>query len=116
MSALTAEHRLATYGTLAPGKPNHPVVAEIGGHWLKGTVIGRLYAEGWGADQGCPGMVPDPAGEAIAVDVLEAVELTAHWMRLDAFEGHEYERIILSVTLSGGAVMDCSIYALRRSP
>ena len=83
---------------------------------MKGTVNGLLYAAGWGAEHGCPGMVPDPAGEAIAVDVLIAPDLTGHWDRLDAFEGAEYQRVIVPVMLSTGDELDCSIYALRQLP
>ena len=116
MTKLGSEHRLATYGTLAPGRGNHHHVAALGGRWLTGIVTGILYEEGWGSDQGCPGMVPSSEGEAIAVHILEAANLPAHWDRLDAFEGEEYQRVIVPVKLESGEMMDCSIYALRRSP
>ncbi|MEO0919634.1 MAG: gamma-glutamylcyclotransferase, partial [Pseudomonadota bacterium] len=38
------------------------------------------------------------------------------WDRLDAFEGDEYRRVVVPVKLDYGEMMNCSIYALRRSP
>ncbi|MEO1749118.1 MAG: gamma-glutamylcyclotransferase family protein [Pseudomonadota bacterium] len=117
MTEFGPEHRLATYGTLAPGRGNHHHVSDLAGRWwFTGSANGILYEEGWGSDQGCPGMVPSPEGEAIAVHILEASDLPAYWDRLDAFEGDEYQRVIVPVKLDGGETLDCSIYALRRSP
>src|ERR671911_2411458 len=45
-------HTLAVYGTLAPGQPNHHVVAPLGGEWTDGLVEGDLLPEGWGASRG----------------------------------------------------------------
>ncbi|MEO0542475.1 MAG: gamma-glutamylcyclotransferase family protein [Pseudomonadota bacterium] len=116
MAEFGAEHRLATYGTLAPGKGNYHHVSDLSGDWFTGTVRGILFEEGWGSDQGCPGMVPSDEGEAIGVHILQSPDLPAHWDRLDAFEGGEYRRMVIPVHLSDGKVIDCSIYALRRSP
>ena len=38
-------HTLAVYGTLAPGQPNHHVVAPLGGEWTDGLVEGHLLPE-----------------------------------------------------------------------
>jgi gamma-glutamylcyclotransferase (GGCT)/AIG2-like uncharacterized protein YtfP len=94
--------RLATYGTLAPGRPNHHQLDGLEGRWLKGHVDGVLIDAGWGASLGYPALVFDPAGSAIAVDVFESVDLPAHWARLDAFEGPGYERVVTTVHLPGG--------------
>jgi hypothetical protein len=45
-------HALAVYGTLAPGRPNHHVVAPLGGEWADGFVEGELSPVGWGATLG----------------------------------------------------------------
>jgi gamma-glutamylcyclotransferase (GGCT)/AIG2-like uncharacterized protein YtfP len=44
------EERLFVYGTLAPGRPNEHMLAEVDGEWETATVRGRLVQEGWGAD------------------------------------------------------------------
>lgn len=103
--------RLAVYGSLAPGRPNHHHLAPLGGTWTTGVVRGRLVAEGWGAAIGFPGLVQDPGGEAIAVQVLESQALEAHWPRLDAFEGAGYRRVSVTVETEAGPV-EAWIYVL----
>ncbi|HYW12230.1 MAG TPA: hypothetical protein VE871_09735, partial [Longimicrobium sp.] len=43
---------LAVYGTLAPGQPNHHVVAPLGGEWTDGVIEGELFPVGWAAALG----------------------------------------------------------------
>jgi gamma-glutamylcyclotransferase (GGCT)/AIG2-like uncharacterized protein YtfP len=107
----TAFHRLATYGTLAPGRPNHHQLDGLEGRWLAGHVNGRLVDAGWGAGLGYPALVLDPDGSAIRIDVFESVDLPAHWARLDAFEGPGYQRVVTTVRTTTGDV-DASIYVL----
>ena len=84
---MDGHHRLATYGSLAPGRPNHHHVAGLGGRWFPGEVRGRLVEAGWGAALGYPALILDPEGAAVPVQVLESADLLAQWSRLDAFEG-----------------------------
>src|SRR5215212_6775171 len=65
-------HTLAVYGTLAPGQPNHHVVAPLGGEWTDGLIEGDLLPAGWGAALGYPGFRPRAGGAAVAVQVLTA--------------------------------------------
>ncbi|MBI1682101.1 gamma-glutamylcyclotransferase family protein [Caulobacter hibisci] len=104
-------NRLAVYGSLAPGKPNHHHLAELAGAWRPGVVFGRLVAQGWGADLGFPGLVLDPSGVAVPVQILSSDDLPAHWPRLDAFEGEGYRRALATVTTDDGAV-EAWIYVL----
>lgn len=110
-----AEERLAVYGSLAPGEANHGQVADLKGSWRPGTVRGWRTNSGWGAAAGYPGLRPDPAGPEVAVQVLTSPDLPAHWARLDAFEGAEYERVAIDVDLGGETVV-AQIYALRPAP
>jgi gamma-glutamylcyclotransferase (GGCT)/AIG2-like uncharacterized protein YtfP len=48
--------RLFVYGTLAPGRPNEHILANVAGEWEPASVTGRLLEEGWGAAAGYPGM------------------------------------------------------------
>src|SRR5215212_4227942 len=90
-------HTLAVYGTLAPGQPNHHVLAPLGGEWTDGLIEGDLLPMGWGADLGYAGLRPREGGDAIAVQVLRAPLLATAWPDLDRFEGAEYRRILVPV-------------------
>ncbi|WP_448624299.1 gamma-glutamylcyclotransferase family protein [Geodermatophilus sp. URMC 64] len=108
---MNGDHRLATYGSLAPGRPNHHHVAGLGGRWFAGEVHGRLVEAGWGAALGYPALVLDPDGAAVDVQVLESADLPAHWSRLDDFEGRGYERVLTTVHTATG-VVEAYIYVL----
>ena len=112
---LEADCRLATYGSLAPGRPNHHQLEGLDGRWLHGRVTGVLVDAGWGASLGYPALVLDPAGPGIDVDVFESVDLPGQWTRLDVFEGPGYRRVVTTVQTALGAVK-ASIYVLRSPP
>jgi gamma-glutamylcyclotransferase (GGCT)/AIG2-like uncharacterized protein YtfP len=105
-------NRLFVYGTLAPGRPNEHVLANVAGHWEPATVRGRLFREGWGAKSGYPGIVPDERGDEVHGFVLTSPELTDHLSRLDEFEGAGYERVVVAVQLGDGSLVDAHIYKL----
>jgi len=94
---------LAVYGTLAPGQPNHHVVAPLGGEWGDGVIEGDLFPVGWGATLGYPAFRPRGGGPAVAVKVLTAPALAIAWPGLDRFEGAEYRRILVPVFTPGRA-------------
>lgn len=104
MSSAPLTHRLATYGTLAPGRPNHDHLAALEGTWTIGHVRGHLSENGWGATLGYPAITPDPEGEKVEVHLLESADLPAHWGRLDAFEGEGYSRTPITVHTADGEV------------
>ncbi|MFL6046671.1 MAG: gamma-glutamylcyclotransferase [Propionibacteriaceae bacterium] len=110
----TALHRLATYGTLAPGRSNDHQLDGLEGHWLEGYVRARLIDACWGASLGFPAMILDPHGSAVRVHVFESADLPAHWSRLDDFEGPGYQRVVTTVQTSTGEI-DACIYVLGGS-
>lgn len=107
--------RLAVYGTLQPGHPNHHQVADLVGHWIPGRVRGRLLAEGWGAALGFPALVLDPAGPWVEVQILQSEDLPQHWERLDGFEGDGYRRVVTTADTEHGP-LDTRIYVLAGKP
>lgn len=109
---LGLEHRLATYGTLAPGRSNAHVLEEITGTWTRGSIRGHLHERGWRI---YPGVVLDGSGPEVAVHVFASWELPAHWQRLDEFEGPGYRRVPVSVTSDAGEVA-AYVYALVDDP
>lgn len=109
---LGPEHRLAVYGSLAPGERNHHRVAHLAGTWFEGTVRGHLRDRGWGAGIGFPALIPDPAGDRVPVQVLESPALPAVWDALDAFEGGEYRRVVVTVDTEERGPLRAQVYAL----
>lgn len=108
---MAPECRLATYGTLGPGRSNHHQLAGLRGEWSRGSVRGDRYEDGWGAAQGYPGLVLKPDGPTVTVDLLSSNDLPDHWARLDAFEGAGYRRVVTEVNTPAGVVSAC-IYVL----
>lgn len=109
-------HRLFVYGTLAPGRPNAHVLADVAGEWEPATVTGRLLQDGWGAAIGYPGLVLDEDGDEIQGFVFSSDHLHRHWTRLDAFEGEGYERVLTSAKRQDGTSVDAYVYRLSSSP
>ena len=105
--------RLFVYGTLAPGRPNEHVLANVPGEWEPATVIGKLFEEGWGAAAGYPGLVLDKDGGDVEGFLFSSEKLAEHWRRLDEFEGDGYERVLTRVKLKNGTAIDAYIYALK---
>jgi gamma-glutamylcyclotransferase (GGCT)/AIG2-like uncharacterized protein YtfP len=105
-------NRLFVYGTLAPGRPNEHVLANVTGHWEPAVVKGTLFDEGWGAMAGYPGIVPDENGEEVNGFVFTSLELQDHLVRLDEFEGSGYERTIVPAQLRDGSVVTAYVYRL----
>ncbi len=112
MAKPPAESRLATYGTLAPGRVNNAQLADLTGQWRRATVRGRLVEAGSGAKLGYPGLVLDPSGQEVEVHVFESPDLPDHWSRLDAFEGAGYRRVVTQVR-AGEGDLDVSIYVIN---
>ncbi len=104
--------RLFVYGTLAPGRPNEHILADVPGTWGPATVRGSLLQEGWGAAVGYPGIVVTEYGDQIEGFLFTSEELAAHWTRLDKFEGDGYVRVLVSVQLQDGATVEAYVYAL----
>jgi gamma-glutamylcyclotransferase (GGCT)/AIG2-like uncharacterized protein YtfP len=107
--------RLATYGTLAPGRQNHGQLADVPGRWLVGHVRGSLVDAGWGAKLGFPALILASDGPPVEVFVFESKALPDHWHRLDAFEGPGYRRVAVDVSTPEG-VLPASIYSLADPP
>ena len=109
-------HRLAVYGSLAPGKKNHHMMAGMEGTWRKAVLRGSLLDRGWGAGQGFPGFVWDGTDSAVAAQVFTSNDLSQQWQRLDQFEGQEYRRVLVPVEVEEDGIEVCNVYQLNDSP
>ena len=108
-------NQLFVYGSLAPGRANEHMLAEVRGTWESASVRGTLHREGWGAAIGYSAIVLDPLGDEVHGFIFRSDELAAHWSRLDEFEGEGYERVLTSVTLEDGTIVQAYIYVLSGS-
>lgn len=107
--------RLFVYGTLAPGRVNHRILEDIPGHWQPAMIKGKLVDQGWGAELGCPAIVPSDEGEEVEGFVFSSEHLSEHWAMLDEFEGAGYKRICAPLTLEGGEKTEAYVYALNNA-
>lgn len=105
----TAQSRLASYGTLAPGECNYHQMDGMEGEWSKGSVRGRMIKAGWGVHYGFPGFILDPQGPEVPFHIFQSFDLPDHWARLDAFEGEGYFRTPVMVQTKAGEI-ECSVY------
>ncbi len=112
---MTPEHRLAVYGSLAPGKSNHHQLAGLAGEWSRGTLRGHFSQQGWGASQGFPGLRLDPDGPEVAVQIFTSADLPDHWARLDRFEGADYQRVTVEVATEEGPLL-AQVYGVGGAP
>lgn len=109
--AFRSERKLAVYGTLAPGRVNHHVIAPLKGKWSDELVVyGERLAAGWGAQMGYPAIRYCLSGEEIPVHLFVSRELPEHWPRLDAFEGVEYRRILVPLFRGESFVTVANLY------
>lgn len=108
------DHVLITYGTLAPGQPNHHVLDGLTGRWRRGVIRATLHPHGW---RHFPGVVlaPDSTARTPAW-AFESAGLPARWPRLDAFEGPGYARQRTTITFDDGEQLEGWVYALREPP
>ncbi|WP_046004510.1 gamma-glutamylcyclotransferase family protein [Pseudoalteromonas rubra] len=105
---------LFVYGTLAPGRVNAHILAELTGKWQSATVKGQLQNEGWGAKLGYPGLILDEHPGEVTGLVFTSDDLDAHWQRLDDFEGAHYTRVLTNAQLEGGQFIEVYVYTLAR--
>lgn len=110
MSALSAQHRLASYGSLKPGGSNHHQLDGLKGRWFAGKVKGRIVDDAGGSATGYLGLI---LGEGTEIDLMifESEDLPAHWNRLDIFEGESYVREVVEIETEEG-VLPVTLYVL----
>lgn len=104
VDTILAPHRLAIYGTLAPGAVNESQLSELSGEWISGKVSGHQIEISSGLARGCPGLTLDPDASKIDVFVFQSKDLPNHWERLDQFEGPQYRRVLTRVETVDGFV------------
>ena len=69
---------LFVYGTLAPGRPNDHVLAEVPGNWGPAQVRGTLLEQGWGAALGFPVIELNAGGDIVEGFLFTSDALDEH--------------------------------------
>jgi len=110
---LAMSENLFVYGSLKPGHQNAHLLEAIGGTWLAASVVGSLQDTGWGAGIGYPALTLDANGGEVHGFVFSSERLTEHWHELDDFEGAEYARVMTTVTLDDGRLLEAHVYVAR---
>ena len=109
----SVSRRLIVYGSLAPGGPNHGLLAALEGEWNRGWVTGELLEKGWSAAMSYPALRWCPEGGEIEAYLFVSPELPRMWRRLDEFEGLEYQRIWAPFLSSDGEISVGNVYAME---
>ena len=112
-ASVVSSARLFVYGTLAPGRPNEHILAEVPGKWEPATIMGTLLPDGWGAAVGYPGIILDEHGDEVEGLLFSSDSLAEHWARLDEFEGEGYARVLTTVERKDGTPVEAYVYRLR---
>lgn len=106
---------LFVYGTLAPGESNEHYLQQLNGTWQNGVVRGQRFESGWGEALGYPGIILHPLGDTVAGKVFSSPELEQYWPILDEFEGEGYQRVLTSVLLASGEIVQAHVYELSEA-
>lgn len=109
------EH-LFVYGSLAPGRANHAVVGGIDGCWSRGAVRGRLLGCGPAVEAGYPALRLEAEGGQVPGFLLSSAVLSAHWERIDRFEGPWYRRVRTQVLREDGTRVRAWVYEAAAEP
>lgn len=106
--------RLFVYGTLAPGRSNEHILAELTGDWQPASTRGVLLPDGCAISYGFPTLILDDpdAGEVEGL-LFTSVDLPAFWPDLDRFEGDGYRRVIATITTAAGERLKAYTYELN---
>jgi gamma-glutamylcyclotransferase (GGCT)/AIG2-like uncharacterized protein YtfP len=105
-------NRLFVYGTLAPGKSNAHILADLAGTWEKASIHGTIYQVTWGPASGYPGILLNQHDAEVSGLIFNSDELSEHWHRLDAFEGEGYTRVFALARLDKGLSVQAYVYSL----
>lgn len=95
-----------------PGGRNHHLLSDCKGQWRPGYVWAKYYQEGWGANMGYPGVRLDKKEEKVHGYIFTSYDLEKKWKVLDAFEGSDYKRSLVTVSVEGEGEIVSYIYAL----
>jgi gamma-glutamylcyclotransferase (GGCT)/AIG2-like uncharacterized protein YtfP len=92
-----ASKKLISYGTLAPGQPNHSLVSDMKGEWKECVIRGTLNQK-----EGLSRFSWSPAGSEQNASLFTSDDLQSNWHRIDQFEGARYRRQLVPAKTRAG--------------
>jgi gamma-glutamylcyclotransferase (GGCT)/AIG2-like uncharacterized protein YtfP len=92
--------KLVSYGTLAPGQPNHSLVSDMEGEWRECIIRGTLKQK-----EGLSRFSWNPAGSEQTASLFTSDDLPSNWQRIDQFEGVRYRRQLVPAKMQVGIVV-----------
>ena len=106
-------NQLFVYGTLCPNRENAHILGGIGGDWQKASVHGTIHILDWGPDKGLPALVLAEQDPLIMGYLFSTEKLEQNWQMLDDFEGFQYERVVVDVSVDSGEKIQAWTYVMK---
>ncbi len=106
-------NRLFVYGTLCPNRENAHILAGIGGDWEKASIHGTIHILDWGPDKGLPAIVLNQQDTEVDGFLFSTDKLEQQWQMLDDFEGFQYERVVVDVSVDSGEKIQAWTYVMK---
>ena len=106
-------NQLFVYGTLCPNRENAHILAGIGGDWEKASIHGTIHILDWGPDKGLPAIVLNQQDTEVDGFLFSTDKLEQQWQMLDDFEGFQYERVVVDVSVDSGEKIQAWTYVMK---
>jgi gamma-glutamylcyclotransferase (GGCT)/AIG2-like uncharacterized protein YtfP len=89
--------KLISYGTLAPGQPNHSLISDLIGEWEECVIRGTMSQR-----DGLSRFSWNPNGSEQIANIFSSDNLPNNWDRIDRFEGAGYRRQLIPTRTQAG--------------
>ena len=106
-------NQLFVYGTLCPNRENASILGGIGGDWQKASVHGTIHILDWGPDKGLPAIILNDKDSLVEGYLFSTEKLAENWQMLDDFEGFQYERVVVDVSVDSGEKIQAWTYVMK---
>ena len=106
-------NQLFVYGTLCPNRENAHILAGIGGDWEKASIHGTIHILDWGPDKGLPAIILNEKDALVEGYLFSTEKLAENWQMLDDFEGFQYERVVVDVSVDSGEKIQAWTYVMK---
>ena len=106
-------NQLFVYGTLCPNRENAHILGGIGGDWEKASIHGTIHILDWGPDKGLPAIILNDKDSLVEGYLFSTEKLAENWQMLDDFEGFQYERVVVDVSVDSGEKIQAWTYVMK---